>query len=91
MLEIVRTDPVGDDTVLIPETQEIDGNNEHDSTVFLEESLTSQLESSTLPEHQKRDDDNISTIIEIKLRSYFESIEECLMKIENHLTGISSS
>ena len=38
MLEIVRTDPVGDDTVLIPETQENDGNNEHDSTVFLEES-----------------------------------------------------
>ena len=91
MLEIVRTDPVGDDTVLIPETQEIDGNNEHDNTVFLEESLTSQLESSTLPEHQKRDDDNISIIIEIKLRSYFESIEKCLMKIENHLTGISSS
>ena len=90
-MEIVRTDPVGDDTVLIPETHEIDGNNEHDNTVFLEESLTSQLESSTLPEHQKIDDDNISTIIEIKLRSYFESLEKCLMKIENHLTGISSS
>ena len=38
---IVRADPVGDDTVLVPETQEIDGNNEHVSTVFLEESLIS--------------------------------------------------
>ena len=67
---IVRADPVGDDTVLVPETQEIDDNNEHVGTVFLEESLTSQLESSTLPEHQKRDDDNISTIIEDN-RSFF--------------------
>ena len=38
---IVRADPVGDDTLLVPETQEIDGNNEHVSTVFLEESLIS--------------------------------------------------
>ena len=60
-------------------------------SVFLEESLTSQLESLTLLEHQKRNDDNISTIIENKLRLYFESIEKCFMKIENHLTGISSS
>ena len=88
---IVRAGPVRDDTVLVPETQEIDGNNEHVSTVFLEESLTSQLGSSTLPEHQKRNDDNISTIIEDKLRSYFESIEKRFIKIENHLTGISSS
>ena len=88
---IVRADPTGDDTVLVPETQEIDGNNEHVSTVFLEESLTSQLESLTLPEHQKRGDDNISTIIENKRHSYFESIEKRFMKIENHLTGISSS
>ena len=88
---IVRADPVGDDTVLVPETQEIDGNNEHVSTVFLEESLTSQLESLTLPEYQKRGDDNISTIIENKRHSYFESIEKCFMKMENHLTGISSS
>ena len=61
---IVRADSVGDDAVLVPETQEIDGNNEHVSTVFLEESLASQLESLTPLEHQKRDDDNISTIIE---------------------------
>ena len=88
---IVRADPVGDDKVLVPETQEIDGINEHVSTVFLEESLTSQLGISTFPEHQKRDDDNFSTIIEDKLRSYFESIEERLIKIENHLTGIGSS
>ena len=57
----------------------------------LKNSLTSQLESSTLPEHQKRDDDSISTITDDKLRSYFESIEKCFMKIENYLTGISSS
>ena len=44
-----------------------------------------------LPEHQKRDDDNTSTITEDKLRSYFESIEKRFMKIEKHLTGISSS
>ena len=55
---IVRADLAGDDTALVLETEEIDGNNEHVSTVFLEESLTSQLESSILPEHQKRDDDN---------------------------------
>ena len=76
--------------MLVPETQKIDDNNEH-STVFLEECLTSQLEILNLPEHQKRDDDSISTIIENKLRSYFESIEKRFMKIENHLTGISSS
>ena len=83
---IARADPVGDDTVLLPETLEIDRNNEHVSSVFLEESLISQLESSTLPEHQKTDDDNISTIIENKFLSYFESIEKRFMKIENHLT-----
>ena len=71
---IVRADPVGDDTVLVPGTQEIDGNSEHVSTVSLEETLISQLGSSTLPEDQNRDDDNISTIIEDKLRSLFESI-----------------
>ena len=38
---IVRADPVGDDTVLVPETQEIKVKNEHVSTVFFEESLTS--------------------------------------------------
>ena len=54
---IVRADSVGYDTVLAPETLETDGNNEHVSTVFLEESLTSLLESLSLPEHQKRDDD----------------------------------
>ena len=88
---IVRADSVGDDTVLVPEIQEIDGSNGHVSTVFLEKSLISQLESSTLPEHQKRDDDNISSIIENKLCLYFESIEKRFIKIENHLTGISSS
>ena len=51
-------------TVLVPETQDIDGNNKHVSTDFLEESPASQLESLTLPEHQKRNDDNISAIIE---------------------------
>ena len=54
---IVRGDSVGDDTVLVPETLETDGNNEHVSTVFLEESPTSLLESLSLPEHQNRDDD----------------------------------
>ena len=88
---IVRANSVGDDTVLVPETQEICDNNERVSTVFLEESLTSQLEISVPPEHQKRDGDDISTIIENKLRSYFESIGKRFMKIENHLTGISSS
>ena len=52
--KIVGADSVEDDTVLVPETQDIDGSNEHVSTVFFEESLTSQLESSALPEHQKR-------------------------------------
>ena len=61
----MRTDSVGDNTVLLPETQEIDGNNEHVNTVFREESVVSQLESSILPRHQKRVDDNISTTIKI--------------------------
>ena len=34
---IVTAGPVGDDSVLVPETQEIDSNNEHVSTVFPEE------------------------------------------------------
>ena len=87
----VRADSVGDDTVLVPETHEIVGNIEHVSTAFLKESLTSLSEISTLPEHQKRDDDNISTVTENKLRSYFESTEKRFMKIANHLAGISSS
>ena len=87
---IVRADFVGDNSVLVLETLEINGNNEHVSIVFLEESLTSQLESLTLPELQKRDDDNISTITENKLCSYFESIEKRFIKTENHLTGVSS-
>ena len=52
--KIVRADSVEDDTVLVPETQDTDGSNEHVSTVFFEESLISQLESSAIPEHQKR-------------------------------------
>ena len=38
---IVRADPVGDDTALVPETQETEVKNEHVSSVFFEESLTS--------------------------------------------------
>ena len=41
---IVRADSVGDDTVLVSETQDIDGNNKHVSTDFSEESPASQLE-----------------------------------------------
>ena len=81
---IVRADLVGDDTILVPETQETDGNNEHVSTVSLEQSLIAQLGSSALPEHQKRDHDNISAITEDKLCSFFESIEKRFIKIENH-------
>ena len=88
---IVRADSVGDDTVLVSETQDIDGNNKHVSTDFSEESPASQLESLALPEHQKRNDDNVLTIIENKLPSYFESVEMRFMKTENHFTGISSS
>ena len=87
---IVRANSIGDHIVLVPGTQDIDGNNEHVSTALLEGCLTSQLESSTLPEHQKRTDDTISTITE-NLRLYFESTEKRFMKIENHLTRISSS
>ena len=82
---------VRSDTILVPETEESDGNNEHANSVILEESLISQLESSTPPEHQRIDDDNISTIIENKVCSYFESTEKRFMKIEDYLTGISSS
>ena len=32
---IVRADSVGDDTVLVPDTQDINDNNEHVSAVFL--------------------------------------------------------
>ena len=32
---IVRADSVGDDTVLVPDTQDINDNNEHASAVFL--------------------------------------------------------
>ena len=87
---IVRVNSIGDHIVLVPGTQDIDGKNEHVSTVLLEGCLTSQLESSTLPEHQKRTDDTTSTITE-NLRLYFESTEKRFMKIENHLTRISSS
>ena len=89
--EFVQADFLGYDRVLELETQEIDGNNEHVSTVFLEESLTSQLESLTLPEHRKRDNDSISIITEKKLWSYFGSVEKHFMKTKNNLNGVISS
>ena len=71
---IVRADCVAVDTVLVPKTQESDGNDEQniDSVIF-EESLTSQIDSLTLREHQESDDDSISIIVENKL--WFAKLE----------------
>ena len=88
---IVRVNSIGDHIVLVPGTQDIDGKNEHVSTVLLEGCLTSQLESYYLILFTITiTDDTISTITE-NLRLYFESTEKRFMKIENHLTRISSS
>ena len=53
--------------------------------------MNMSVESLTLPEHQKSDNANISAVIENKLCWYIKSIETHFMKIENNLTGISSS
>ena len=61
---IVTPDSVTDDTVLVPEIQENDGNEENDrndehniDSVILEESLISQINSLAPHEHQRDDDD----------------------------------
>lgn len=66
---IVTPDSVTDDTVLVPEIQENDGNEENEGndeqnvdSVILEESLASQIDSLNPQEHE-RDDDDISIII----------------------------
>ena len=51
-------------------------------SVVLDESLISQIDSSIPQEHQEKDDDNTSIIIENKLCSYFEAIEKRFTKIE---------
>ena len=53
-------------------------------------SLTSQTESTILDEHEERDDDNISIIIENKLHAYFEATERWSTQIEDHLIGLSN-
>ena len=89
---ILKTASVTDDTIFVPETQENDSNNEHNtSTIILEESQTSQVESNL--EHQRKDDENINinNIIENKIHSYVEVIGKRFTKIEDHLIGLCSS
>ena len=90
---IVRAGSVGDDTVLVEaEKQEYDGDDEQNvSSVINEVSLTSQIDSPTPQEHQERDNDNTSIIVENKLRSYFEATEKWFTKFEDHLTGFNDS
>ena len=65
---VIRADSIVDDTVLVLETQESNGNDEQNVDSFsLEENLTTQIDSPTPQEHQQRDDNNISIITENKL------------------------
>ena len=61
------------------ETQESKDNDEQNfGFVILKESLTSWIDSPQ--EQQKRYDDNLSIVIENKLRTYFEAIEKWFTK-----------
>ena len=90
---IVRAGSVADDTVLVvAEKQECDDDDEQNvSSVIIEVSLTSQIECPTPQEHQERDNDNKSIIVENKLRSYFEATEKWFTKLKDHSTGFSNS
>ena len=69
---IARADSVADNTVLVPETLENDGDNEQNiGSVIFEEGLTPQIDSRTPQKHQERDDDNISIIIDNKFNRFF--------------------
>ena len=65
---VVRADSIVDGTVLVLETQESNWNDEQNVDSFsLEESLTTQIDSTTPQEHQQRGDNNVSVITENKL------------------------
>ena len=55
----------------------------------MKKNLTSEIHSSAPQEHQKRENDDISVIIENKIHSYFNVIEKQFMKIEHHFIGPS--
>ena len=61
------------------ETQEGEDNDEqYFGSVILKESLTSWIDSPQ--EHQERYDDNLSIVIENKLRTFFEATEKRFTK-----------
>ena len=65
---IVRTDPVADDTIFIPETQEVDCHEENNATVTIEDIQISS-------KHQRRSNVSISAILE-KFCSSLEAINK---------------
>ena len=80
--KIVTTDSVADDTIFISETQEADCHDkENNATVTIEGTQISL-------EHPRSSNGNISAILE-KFNSLLEAVDKRILKIEDHLIGLS--
>ena len=81
---IVQTDSIADDTVFIPDTQEVYCRDEkNNATVTIEDTQISS-------QQQRISNISISSILE-KFCSSLEAIDKRFLKIEDHLIGLSYS
>ena len=78
---IIKSDSIVEDTVIIPETEEVGFQTEQiDETVVMEDTQPNQ--------YDQQSNTNVLHIIE-KLQSYSEAFEKRFVKIEDHLIGLS--
>ena len=81
---IVQIDSIADDTVFIPDTQEVYCHDEeNNATVTIEDTQISS-------QQQRISNISISSILE-KFCSSLEAIDKRFLKIEDHLIGLSYS
>ena len=78
---IIKSDSIVEDTVIIPETEEVGSQTEQiDETVVMEDTPSNR--------YDQQSNTNVLHIIE-KLQSSFEAVEKRFVKIEDHLIGLS--
>ena len=78
---IIKSDSIVEDTVIIPETEEVGSQTEQiDETVAMEDTQSNW--------YDQQSNTNVLHIIE-KLQSSFEAVEKRFAKIEDHLIGLS--
>ena len=78
---IIKSDSIVEDTVIIPETEEVGSQTEQvDETVVMEDTQSNR--------YDQQSNTNVLHITE-KLQSSFEAVEKRFVKIEDHLIGLS--